>query len=150
MINLPAAEVVISLRDGSGSVGRVMANVGDGTSITAARGAIQTLLGPLSSLSRCAMVGYSVSYTTFISSAAGDAGQLALARGLFVFATDQEDQYLTLAVPGINPELVALDGTVDPAQPDVAAFIGQVVGQVTNPFGAVATELLASYLQIDP
>jgi hypothetical protein len=148
--NLPAAEVIIFLRDATTSVSRVMMYLADSTPITTARAAIQGLLGPLSRLTSCSITGYSVTYTTHLADDRGDGPQRREFRGVFVWSTDQVDEYAVTYLPGIKAALI------DPAtneinRTDIAAFISLVQsGPWVNPFGSDIVLLESAFLQIDP
>lgn len=137
MIDLAAAEVIISFRDGSEAVGRLHANVAGGTELAAA-------------LSGCAVVGYSVTWTTHVSDTKAAPGEPTAGRGVFVFATDQVDEYLVLALPGIDDDLVT-GWEIDPAQELVEQFVDAVIdGPWANPFGHNVTALEVSFYEFKP
>lgn len=150
MPNLPAAEVIISLRDASASVGRVSLYIADSTTIAAARAATQGLLGPLSALTGCAIVGYSVIYSTHLNDARGTGPQLKAYRGIFVWTCDQVDERAVTYLPGIKTELIDAQ-TQEVRQSLIADLVSAVTsGPFINPFGYDITELETAYLQIDP
>lgn len=151
MIHLPAAEVIVSFRDASGSVGRTTANVAGGTEIAAARAAVGGLLGPLAAASSCAIVQYSITWNTVLFDGRGDGPQRDEHRAALIFATDQVDQYAAAFLPGVAGDLVESDGDIDIEQAAIADLAAALVaGPWTNPFGANITELLTAYLEIKP
>lgn len=150
MPNLPAAEVIISLRDFSDSVGRVSLYVADGTTIAAARAATQSLLGPLSALTGCAIIGYSVIYSTHLSDARGEGPQPKAYRAIFVWVCDLEGKRAVTYLPGIKAALIDPQ-TQEVQQPLISDLISAVIsGPFVNPFGYSIETLEAAFLQIDP
>lgn len=151
MPHRPAAEVNISLRDSSGSVGRVQLNVGGSVELAAARGAVEALLGPLASAIGCAVVGYSITYTTHLSDGPTDGPQRENTRGAFIFQTATEDQYHVAELPGISAAFILPDNLIDVDAPAVAALVDALVaGPWVNPFGYDLVELAAAYAEFIP
>jgi hypothetical protein len=150
--NLPAATVLISVRDASESVSRIVLYVADGTSIAGARAAVQGLLGPLSQISGCSVLGYSVTYATHLSDERGDAGQLVSSRGLFVWATGQVEEYAVTYLPGIKAALVdSITAEINQSDAGIAALAAEILaGPWVNPFGYPVTGLENAFYQVDP
>ena len=150
MVNLPAAEGVLTCRDETDSPGRTTVSLAGATEITAARAALAGLLGRLSAASGCSWTGYTVTYTTFLADGPAGAERI-MRRAVFVFATAVEDQYAVVVLPGVNADFVEDDFSIDTTAAPIAALIRSLIAGIwVNPFGVALTELLSAYLEIDP
>lgn len=152
MGRLPAAEITISWRDESGSRGQTRlyrASFTAAADIAAAVDFAQLAGG----VTGCSCAGLSVLYSWWLTDARGDGPQLRQWEAVLVFATATPGQLVHVTVPGVAVGLVVAGpgAELDTTAPALAALAaGLVVAGVSNPFGYVATELLAAYVQFTP
>lgn len=145
-----AAQVLLLLRDGSGSPGRMVANIPAGENLAVARPAIASLAGLLASVTGCSVEGYSITYRTHLSDA--KPGSAAPGNSLLRLVFQAGDEYFALSIAGLRSELVGEDDyTVDPEQPEVASLVAAIISGVwCSPFGEDVLSLLASYKEFQP
>lgn len=150
MPHLPAAELLISFRDGSEAVGRLYANVGGATEVAPARAAVEQLAGLVAAATGCAVVGYSITWKTHISDERAAPGPPAAGRAVFVFSTTEPDEYAVLSVPGVRDELVS-GWEIDPTQEPIAELVEAIVDGIwVNQFGYDITALEVSFYEFKP
>lgn len=147
-MNKVAATLLLLMKDGTGSPGRLSVYVADSLPISGARAAAEALAGAVGAVSGCSLVGYSVVYETVVSDVRPGASDRREVLRL-VFA-NSAGGYAAVDVPGLIGALVGDDGiTVDASQPTVAALVSELQsGSWTDPFGNVFGALLASYREV--
>lgn len=147
-MNKVVATLLLLLRDGTGSPGRLSVYVADSLSVVAARAAAEALAGAVGAVSGCSLVGYSVVYETVVSDERpGQSDRREVLR--LVFATEGGG-YAAVDIPGLFADLVGEDGlSVDGSSGTVGALVSDLLsGPWCNPFGQQLTALLASYREV--
>lgn len=150
MIHLAAAEVNISVRDGSGSLAYITLYVPGDIEIATARAAVEMLRGLLSSVITGSIERYAITYTTFIANGRGNTGAKKQDIALFVFETTS-DNYAVVALPTIDPAFVLEDNSIDIEVAEIVALISAIEsGIYCNPFGDDITDINTALLGFEP
>lgn len=149
-MDIPVAECLITLRDGSDSPGRVRLWAPASAEVSVLRPALTALASAVGACSGCVVTGYSITYRTLFLGGAPLSGASASRHLVLVFAAGP-DAYAVVKVPGLLDAALDADGNVDASSPAVASLAAAIVSGIwTNPFEGDVTELLSAYEEFLP
>jgi hypothetical protein len=144
----PTAALTYVLLDETGSRSNMSLDVPESTLADAALTAAGVLRPLIEALTDCAVVSYSLAYTSFDDAPpAPAAGSRVERKGVFQFRT-ATGKTATYQVPGIADALVEASGRIDDDAPAVAAFAGALTALdalFTDSNGADLRSLKAAY-----
>jgi len=146
--------IIWTLRDGSSSLGMIKGYLPHGATVAAAMSGAAARRSLLVPVTGCVFVRESIIYSSIESAPAAPAPNANVLRaGVLMFATAAPGQLGAVALPGLLPGLLALEGCaagldIDTAHPDVMALVAHLLtGAYSNPFGHELTAVIAGYMQ---
>jgi len=147
---LPAASIEIIWQDGSGSRGISECHRHSSQDVAAVNAAATSLCSVLLNVSDAAIVEYITKWRFYISDARPTSGTTKNYGATLIFATATTDEYAMVEVLGV-PTSYIVDGMIDIANADIAAIGANIIASgYCNPFGSVATTLIAAVPTFTP
>lgn len=149
-MDTPVAECLITLRDGSGSPGRMRLWALASNEVGAVRPALLALASAVGAVTGCVVTGYTIVYRSFYLGGSPLSGALAARQLVLVFEAGPT-AYAVVKVPGLLDTALGADGQVDPARPEIVALAATIAGGPwSNPFGDDISALVAAYEEFNP
>lgn len=146
---MPAPQGVITLRDGSGSPGRLVCYLAPETEIEEARAALAALAGDLQAATSATVTGWSVTYTEYI--AEGRGGELARKEDYAIIVLSGGGQYAVVSVPCVPLGSFESAGAPEPPPALLLAIVNRLASApFCNPFGALTPVFEAAFGEFRP
>jgi hypothetical protein len=147
---LPAVRANIEWLDTTGSVTYSGCHRHSSEEVTAVNAAVTSLCATLSTVSDAVIAGYTATWSMWISDT-WPIGGVTHNHGItLIFGTSIADEYVMVDIVGV-PTSYIVDGMIDITNADIAAIGENIISSgYCNPFGTLATELLAAVPTLTP
>jgi hypothetical protein len=147
---LPATRIDIRWHDITGSEGVTGCHRHSSEDVVAVHAAITSLCGRLETVSNAAIVEYTAKWRYHITDTRPTSGTTKNYGALFIFATATTDEYVMIEILGVSESNI-VDGLIDITNADIITMIENIIDAgYCNPFGSVATSLIAAIPTFNP
>lgn len=147
---LPAVRANIQWLGASGSVTYSGCHRRSSEEVTAVNAAVTSLCATLGAASDAVITGYTATWSLWVTDVWPTGGVTHNYGATLIFGTSIADEYVMIDIVGV-PTSYIVDGMIDITNADIAAIGENIISSgYCNPFGTMATELLAAVPTLTP